>query len=286
MAVVATEWSTAVLPRRRPTLRPAEIAAAAERLEACSAQEVLAWAVATFGDHCAIVTSFQREGMIIIDMALRLDRSVRVLTIDTGRLPAETYEMIDTVRARYGVEVEVITPDSASLEAMQTLHGPNLFRRDRALRRLCCHVRKVEPLERALEGLGAWSTGLRRDGGLARAGIAKVELDEAHGGIVKLNPLADWTRERVAAYTASRDLPEHPLYAEGYTSIGCAPCTRPVSAGEHERAGRWWWEADELRECGLHHRSASQRLDLALAEVHTRAATASVNGTGTTRRTA
>ncbi len=284
MAVVATEWSPAVaLPR----LRPFEIEAAAERLESCSAQEVLAWAVATFGDHCAIVTSFQREGMAILDMALRLDRSVRVLTIDTGRLPAETYEMIDTVRARYGVEVEVIAPDTASLEAMQGLHGPNLFRRDRSLRRLCCHIRKVEPLERALEGLGAWATGLRRDGGLARAGIAKVELDEAHGGIVKLNPLADWTRERVVAYTTSRNLPEHPLYAEGYTSIGCAPCTRPTAAGESERAGRWWWEADELRECGLHHRSAaSQRLDLALAEVHARAAAGTATATATTRRTA
>ena len=283
MAVVATAWSPAAIP---PRLRPSEIAAAAERLAPCSAQEVLAWAVATFGSHFVIVTSLQREGMVILDMALRLDRAVRVLTIDTGRLPAETYEMIDTVRARYGVAVEVIAPDTASLEAMQSLHGPNLFRRDRALRRLCCHVRKVEPLARALEGAGAWATGLRRDGGLARAGIAKVELDEAHGGIVKLNPLADWTRERVAAYAASRNLPEHPLYARGYTSIGCAPCTRPTVAGEPERAGRWWWEADELRECGLHVRSASQRLDHYLAEVRARVASATATATKTTRRTA
>jgi phosphoadenosine phosphosulfate reductase len=137
---------------------------------------------------------------------------------------------------------------------MVARHGPNLFHKDPALRRLCCHVRKVAPLGRALAGVGAWATGLRRDGGPARAGTPKAEVDHAHGGIVKLNPLADWTRDQVWAYVRSHHLPVNPLYERGYTSIGCAPCTRPTRPGEDERAGRWWWEADQDRECGLHTR--------------------------------
>ena len=124
---------------------------------------------------------------------------------------------------------------------MVARHGPNLFHKDPALRRLCCHVRKVAPLDRALSGVAAWATGLRRDGGPARAGIGKAELDDAHGGIVKLNPLADWGREQVWAYIRSHRLPVSSLYEQGYTSIGCAPCTRPTRPGEDERAGRWWW---------------------------------------------
>jgi phosphoadenosine phosphosulfate reductase len=134
-----------------------------------------------------------------------------------------------------------------------------------ALRQLCCHVRKVEPLARALREVDAWASGLRRDASRTRAGTAKVEVDRAHGGVVKLNPLADWTREQVWAYTRARRLPVHPLYAQGYASIGCGPCTRPLRPGEDERAGRWWWEAGGDRECGLHHAAPSARFDAALA---------------------
>ncbi len=250
-----------------PRLDPAEVVEAAERLRDATASDVLAWALDTFGKRCAIVTSFQAEGMVMLDLARQLDPGVRVITIDTGRLPEATYELIDTVRARFDLEVEVITPDGPALEAMVSRHGPNLFRRDRALRQLCCHVRKVEPLRRVLEDLDAWMSGLRRDGGPARAGVAKVELDQAHGGIVKLNPLADWTRERALEHARANHLPMHPLYEQGYTSIGCAPCTRAPLQGEGERAGRWWWEADEDRECGLHQLSPSMRLDAALAEL-------------------
>jgi phosphoadenosine phosphosulfate reductase len=250
-----------------PRLDPAEVTEAARRLEHAPATDVLAWALDTFGKRCAIVTSFQVEGMVMLDLARQVDPGVRVVTIDTGRLPEESYELIDTVRARFDLEVEVITPDGPSLEAMVWRHGTNLFRRDRALRKLCCHVRKVEPLRRALEDLDAWVSGLRRDGGPARAGIAKVELDQAHGGIVKLNPLADWTREQALDHARAHHLPMHPLYERGFTSIGCAPCTRAPRPGEGERAGRWWWEADEDRECGLHQQSPSARLDAALAEV-------------------
>jgi phosphoadenosine phosphosulfate reductase len=244
-------------------LTPPEIAATAARLEARPAEELVAWALGEFGDRFALVTSFQVEGMVVLDLARRLDPAVRVLSLDTGRLPEETYEMVETVRAR----VELVAPDPAALAAMAAEHGPNLFRRDQALRRLCCQVRKVDPLGRALAGLDAWSTGLRRDGGPARAGIAKVEPDPANGGIVKLNPLADWTRERVWAYAHANQVPVHPLYVQGYTSIGCAPCTRAVLPGEDERGGRWWWEAGPDKECGLHHASPSARFDRALAQL-------------------
>jgi phosphoadenosine phosphosulfate reductase len=226
------------------------------RLERLPADRLLAWAAASFGRRFAVVTSFQAEGMVVLDLARRIDPGVRVLTLDTGRLPEETYELIEAVRTTMGLEVEVLTPDPADVAAMVARHGPNLFRKDPALRRLCCHVRKVAPLERALAGLGAWSTGLRRDGGRARAGTPKAELDAARGGILKLNPLADWTREQVWAYLRSHRVPVNPLYERGYTSIGCAPCTRPTAPGEDERAGRWWWEADPDRECGLHTRLA------------------------------
>ncbi|HMA47231.1 MAG TPA: phosphoadenylyl-sulfate reductase, partial [Frankiaceae bacterium] len=233
-------------------LEPAQVAAAAARLADRPAHEVLGFALSTFGRQFAVVTSFQLEGIVVIDLARRLDPGVRVVTLDTGRLPQETYDMMEEVHARFGVEVEVVAPDAAAVAAMTTGYGPNLFRREVALRRLCCHVRKVEPLGRALAGLSAWASGLRRDGGPARSDVAKVELDRDHGGLVKVNPLADWTRERVWAHAREHRLPVHPLYERGYASIGCAPCTRPVRPGEDERAGRWWWESDEAKECGLH----------------------------------
>jgi phosphoadenosine phosphosulfate reductase len=233
-------------------------------LERRPAGELLAWAVRSFGRRFAVVTSFQAEGMVVLDLARRVDPGVRVLTLDTGRLPEETYEVIEAVRTGLGLDVEVVTPDPDEVAAMVARNGPNLFRQDPALRRLCCHVRKVAPLARALTGLDAWATGVRRDGGAARADTPKVELDEDHGGIVKLNPLADWTREQVWDHVRANHLPVNPLYEQGYTSIGCAPCTRPTRPGEDERAGRWWWEADPARECGLHHSSPSERFARAL----------------------
>ena len=241
-----------------------DVESAAARFEPLSAEEVLAWALAAFGTRLAIVTAFQAEGMVILDLARRLDPGVRVVTIDTGRLPQETHDLIDQVRMRLGVEVEVVAPDAAAVGAMVLRNGPNLFKRDVALRQLCCHVRKVEPLARALRDADAWVSGLRRDQGPSRAGTAKVEHDPAHQA-VKVNPLADWTRERVWAYVDAHGLPVHPLYGKDYTSIGCAPCTRPVRQGEDERAGRWWWEAGADRECGLHHPTPSERFDGALA---------------------
>jgi thioredoxin-dependent adenylylsulfate APS reductase len=186
--------------------------------------------------------------MVIVDMMSRITKNPRVITLDTGRLPAETYEMIETVRDRYGVSVETVCPDASELESMVALHGPNLFYRQTALRMLCCNIRKVRPLERKIKDLKAWAVGLRRSQNELRAGVRKVDLDAAP---VKISPLADWTSEQVAEYIRRNDVPRHPLYAQGYTSIGCEPCTRAVEAGEGERAGRWWWEQDTNKECGI-----------------------------------
>jgi phosphoadenosine phosphosulfate reductase len=246
VAATATAWPNGLATHRdQPDLA---------HLEGLPADRLLAWAIERFGRRFAVVTSFQAEGMVVLDLARQLDPGVRVLTLDTGRLPEETYQVIEAVRSGMGLQVEVISPDPAEVAAMVARHGPNLFHKDPALRRLCCHVRKVAPLERALNGVEAWATGLRRDGGPARAGTAKAEVDDGHGGILKLNPLADWTRDQVWAYVRSHRLPVNPLYEQGYTSIGCAPCTRPTRPGEDERAGRWWWEAGQDRECGLHSR--------------------------------
>ena len=217
------------------------------------AEEILQWAIHRWRRQLALCTAFQAEGTVLLDMAYRLDPGLRVITLDTGRLPQETHDLIERVRWRYGIRVEVHTPDAGTVEAMVSASGPNLFRRSLEARRTCCRVRKAEPLERALSGLHAWVTGLRRDQAPSRAAIRRIEIDTVHGGITKLNPLADWTREQVWAYVEERDLPYHPLYDRGYTSIGCAPCTRAVAPGEDSRAGRWWWEAaGAAKECGLH----------------------------------
>ena len=218
-------------------------------LESFDAEQLIRWAVESFSDRFAISTSFQREGMVLIDMAARISNTIRVFTLDTGRLPEETYQIIETVRCRYGLPVELISPDPTELGTMVKKHGPNLFYESVPLRNLCCHFRKVRPLERRMAGLRAWAVGLRRSQSETREGLPKVaEVD----GKLKLSPLADWTKEAVESYNRKHDVPRHPLYAKGYTSIGCAPCTRATLEGESERAGRWWWELDGQKECGIH----------------------------------
>ena len=218
-----------------------------------SAQEVLGWAIDEFGSGLAICTSFQASGSVILDMAARLvGGDINVFSIDTGRLHEETYQLISQIRQRYGIVIELVPPDADELGRMLTLHGPNLFYESPAKRKLCCELRKVRPLQRRLATLDAWVTGLRRDQDGARERTEPVAIDEEHGGIVKLAPLAGWSNEQVFAYARQHDVPLHPLYAQGYPSIGCQPCTRKVEAGEDSRAGRWWWEKDVDKECGMH----------------------------------
>jgi phosphoadenosine phosphosulfate reductase len=218
-------------------------------VEASPASEILSWAVEAYGDSFAIATSFQKEGMVVVDLVSRLTRHPRVFTLDTGRLPEETYRMMDTLRERYGIALEIVFPDRQEVERMTAQFGPNLFLESVEHRRMCCEVRKVRPLERKLKELRAWATGLRREQAETRTEVRKVETVD---GRVKISPLADWTTAQVDDYVLAHNVPLHPLYAEGYASIGCAPCTRPILAGESQRAGRWWWEQDGKKECGIH----------------------------------
>jgi phosphoadenosine phosphosulfate reductase len=181
----------------------------------------------------------------------RIDRDVRVFTLDTGRLPPETYDVMERVRVRYGIGIATYAPDAAAVGALEGERGFFSFRRSVEERKDCCGIRKVEPLRRALAPLRAWVTGLRREQAPTRTGVAVVERDAAHG-LVKVNPLAQWTESEVWAYIRGHDVPYNALHDQGYPSIGCAPCTRAIRPGEDVRAGRWWWENPELRECGLH----------------------------------
>lgn len=219
-----------------------------------SADDLLRWGLESFAPRIALSASFgSPEGMVILDLMRRISpEKTRVFMIDTGRLPQETYNLVDRVRDRFGIEVEVYFPDPARVEAMVRGHGMNLFYESLEKRELCCSVRKVEPLRRALAGLDAWISGLRPAQSVTRRSVRAVEIDAVHAGRLKLNPLANWSHADVWSYVRSHALPVNALHARGYPTVGCAPCTRPVKEGEDERSGRWWWENAETRECGIH----------------------------------
>jgi len=222
-----------------------------EVMSGAEPENVLRWAFDSF-PRLVIVASFQAESSVIIDMASHIRKDVQVLTLDTGRLPQETYDVIDRVRDRYAIDIEVVSPDSGEVAAMVRGGGVNLFYRSQEERRLCCDVRKSRPLARALRGHDAWITGLRRQQAATRTNTPVVASDPEHVGLTKIAPLALWSKDQVWTYILENDLPVHPLYERGYTSIGCAPCTRATAPGEDERAGRWWWEQGGVKECGLH----------------------------------
>ncbi len=221
-------------------------------LESKSAQEVIRWALETFSNRVALASSFSAEDVAIIDMMVKVAPKPRVFTLDTGRLNQETYDVMDKIREKYKIAVEVMFPKSEAVEQMVREKGLNLFYHSIENRKRCCGVRKVEPLNRALATVDAWITGLRREQVVTRATVKKVDIDVDHGGIAKLNPLADWTWEQTMAYVKQHGVPYNALHDQGYPSIGCAPCTRAIKPGEDFRAGRWWWEQPEQKECGLH----------------------------------
>jgi phosphoadenosine phosphosulfate reductase len=216
-------------------------------------EEVLRWAYETF-PRVVIAASFQAESSVLIDMASRVhgQGDLNVVSLDTGRLPQATHDMLDRVRERYGIQVQVVAPDPADLRDMVGRHGANLFYKSPDLRRLCCDVRKTRPLARALQGYDAWITGVRREHAPTRSHTPMVAPDHEHGGLIKIAPLAGWSKEQVWDYIRENAVPYHSLYDHGYTSIGCEPCTRATTAGEDERAGRWSWERGEAKECGIH----------------------------------
>ncbi|QGA69635.1 phosphoadenylyl-sulfate reductase [Sulfolobus sp. E11-6] len=216
--------------------------------------EVIKWGIEKFHPKIVLACSLQAEDLVILDMLSKVVENPRVFIIDTGRLHQESYDLIEEINKKYNIDLRIYFPDYKEVEALVNKHGINLFYKSVELRKACCEVRKVLPLKRALEGMHAWITGLRREQNFTRGGIKKIEIDEVNGGIIKLNPLANWTWEQVWEYIKKNNVPYNKLYDKGYKSIGCVPCTRPVKPWEHPRAGRWWWEQNSDKECGLHYR--------------------------------
>jgi thioredoxin-dependent adenylylsulfate APS reductase len=241
----------------RPATLPPDLLAEIRsgRLEALDAEALLRWGLERFHPRLVLSCSFGApEGLVLLDMMQRLQPGARVFMLDTGRLPQATHDLVDRVRDRYGIEVEIVFPDPRAVQEMVRRHGQNLFYESVDKRQLCCRIRKVEPMRRYFDeaGVDAWVAGLRREQGVTRQDAVKVEIDPAHGHRVKINPLADWTGEQVWAWVRDHNVPVNRLHREGYPSVGCEPCSRAVQPGDDIRSGRWWWENPDTRECGIH----------------------------------
>ncbi|MDD2670029.1 phosphoadenylyl-sulfate reductase [Zoogloea sp.] len=198
-----------------------------------------------------MANSLGAEDMVLTDVIATNKLAIEIFSLDTGRLPLETYDLMAKVQAHYGLKLKFYYPNHEAVEAFTRENGINGFYDSVALRKACCHARKVEPLGRALAGKQAWITGLRAEQSTTRTDLPKQQFDEGNG-LIKLNPLSAWTEKEVWAYIRLNKVPYNALHDKFYPSIGCAPCTRPVSIGEDVRAGRWWWENPETKECGLH----------------------------------
>ena len=216
-------------------------------------EKLLADAVAEFGGRGAITfaNSMGAEDMVLTDIILSERLPIEIFSLDTGRLPVETYDLIADVERHYKTKLKIYFPQSENVEAYVQQHGINAFYESVDLRKACCHMRKVEPLGRALKGKKAWVTGMRAQQAATRSTLPVREFD-SNNGIEKFNPLADWTEQEVWGYIRNRDIPYNKLHDIFYPSIGCAPCTRAIAMGEDVRAGRWWWEDPTSKECGLH----------------------------------
>jgi len=219
-----------------------------------SPAEILRSGVEAAEGPVGLACSFSVEDTVLIDIIHKSGLPIGVFALDTGRLNEETYEVADSVAERYGIRIDWYFPLNGSVERLEREKGLFSFRQSLENRHECCTVRKVEPLGRALTGLAGWVTGLRREQSVTRAGLAPVEIDTTNGGILKINPLLEWSEEKVWEYAEKHLVPVSRLYSQGYRSIGCAPCTRAAAPGEQAKAGRWWWENPEHKECGLHRR--------------------------------
>jgi phosphoadenosine phosphosulfate reductase len=221
------------------------------RLEGASPQEIIGFFAQEFNGRIAFATSLGAEDQVITEMIAGIDPEMKIFTLDTGRLFQETYDLLDITRKKYGLPIEVCFPDAMDVEEMVNSRGINLFYENAENRKLCCFIRKTEPLSRALQGMDAWICGLRKDQSVTRKEINAVEWDSIQKKI-KVNPLVNWNLEQVWNYIHVQKIPYNTLHDKGYPSIGCLPCTRAVQPGEDIRSGRWWWESPENRECGLH----------------------------------
>lgn len=223
------------------------------QFEGNDAYSVLEWFLKEFKGRIALSSSMGAEDQVLTDMVMKIDPEIRIFTLDTGRLFYETYELIERTSLRYKKNIEVFFPSPHDVETMVNEKGINLFYQSIENRKECCRVRKIEPLKRAFRGLEVWICGLRRNQSATRTSNQMVEWDEANG-LIKLNPLIDWDEQKVWDYIKTNGVPYNPLHDKGFPSIGCQPCTRAIELGEDVRAGRWWWENPETKECGLHNR--------------------------------
>jgi phosphoadenosine phosphosulfate reductase len=239
---------TAANPATRPEITPALEASLSARI--AGALDALRAAKAEFAS-VAFANSFGAEDMVLTDLILTHGLGIDMFSLDTGRLPPETYTLMADVEARYSTRLKVFCPDAIEVESYVREHGINAFYGSVEQRKACCRIRKVEPLRRALAGREAWITGLRAAQSATRTELALREYD-ASFGIAKFNPLAEWSEPEVWAYIRIHNVPYNSLHDQFYPSIGCAPCTRAIAVGEDIRAGRWWWEDASLKECGLH----------------------------------
>jgi phosphoadenosine phosphosulfate reductase len=222
-----------------------------EQWAGLSAEEIIKKALTLFGNKITFATSLGAEDQVITYMISKTDKSANIITLDTGRVFPETYDLLHRTVNRYGVAVKSYYPDTTQVEEMVNSKGINLFYESIENRKLCCHVRKIVPLRRALQGMDAWITGLRREQSVTRTDLKIVEWDAANG-LIKINPLLEWSEEQVWDFIKLNDIPYNKLHDQGFPSIGCQPCTRAIEKGEDLRAGRWWWEMPDSKECGLH----------------------------------
>jgi phosphoadenosine phosphosulfate reductase len=232
---------------------PATIERWNEEFNGKSPVEALDFFLSKFKGKIAFASSLGLEDQVLTEMISSIDPEAKIFTLDTGRLFPETYDLISRTSNKYKIPIEVYFPDAGEVEQMVSKKGINLFFDSIANRKLCCFVRKLKPLERALSGLDAWITGLRKDQSVTRADSKLVEWDE-NNELIKINPLINWSEQEVLEYVEARKIPVNPLHDKGFASIGCHPCTRAIEPGEDVRAGRWWWENPETKECGLHQR--------------------------------
>jgi phosphoadenosine phosphosulfate reductase len=216
-------------------------------------QEVISYFLEAYKGKVALSSSLGLEDQVLTDLVVKADKSARIFTLDTGRLFPETYSLIDKTNMHYGIQLEVFFPNSEAVQDMVKQEGINLFYKGINERKRCCQVRKLEPLKRAFQGLKVWICGLRREQSVTRQDMQLVEWDEANG-LIKVNPLINFTEQQVWDYINENYVPFNKLHKQGFPSIGCQPCTRAIQAGEDIRAGRWWWENPEHKECGLHKR--------------------------------
>ena len=234
-------------------MRIEDISSLNNELKDANPQEIIKNVVDRFNQKIALSSSMGAEDQVLTDMLLKIEPNARIFTLDTGRLFAETYDLIDRTSRKYKKKIEVLFPDYKRVEAMVNTKGINLFYESIQNRKECCHIRKIEPLQRAFAGLDAWICGLRASQAVTRKKIDIIEWD-ANNKLVKVNPLARWTEEQVWEYIHENRVPYNVLHEKGFPSIGCQPCTRAVAEGEDVRAGRWWWENPDTKECGLHKR--------------------------------